>query len=63
MRKCPKCGSEDTRIFRQGSLGYIVCNKCGYDEYHDILSVFPESRSSQKAKGQFSPYKAGRKIK
>jgi len=37
-----------------------VCNACDYDE-RDELDACPEQNSSQKAKGSYSPYKAGGK--
>ena len=51
MRKCPKCGSEEVK---EDELGNLVCSDCGYDE-----SIAGGERSSQKAKGEHSPYQAG----
>ena len=36
----------------------LVCNSCGYDE-RETYDVYPENKQSQKAKGEFSPYRAG----
>lgn len=36
----------------------IKCSSCGYDE-RDMYEVFPEEKTSQKEKANFSPYKAG----
>ncbi|PIN86470.1 hypothetical protein COV19_04670 [Candidatus Woesearchaeota archaeon CG10_big_fil_rev_8_21_14_0_10_44_13] len=60
MRTCPKCGSEKVSLFRYMGVECIRCTDCGYDESVDIDTT-PDSRSSQKAKGHFSPYKAGGK--
>lgn len=34
------------------------CTECGYDE-RDEASIVPEERTSQKAKGEYTPYKTG----
>ena len=56
--KCPKCSSKDVEIIDYLGMKCIVCAKCGYDESADY-DVFPDGRSSQKAKGRYSPYKTG----
>ena len=38
--------------------GEIKCNNCGFDE-RVVYDVYPEQKTSQKAKGNYSPYKAG----
>lgn len=55
---CPKCNSENVKIVEYLGTKCIVCKECGYDEREDLEQV-PEQRSSQKAKGQYSPYKKG----
>lgn len=56
--KCPKCSSEDVEIIDYLGVKCRVCNKCGYDETSEY-ETFPQGRSSQKAKGRYSPYKTG----
>ena len=36
----------------------IKCNDCAFDE-SAIYDIFPEQKSNQKAKGNYTPYKAG----
>ena len=36
----------------------IKCSNCGFDE-RAVYEVYPEQKASQKAKGSYSPYKAG----
>lgn len=56
--KCRKCGSENIEIIDHQGAKVMLCKDCGYDE-RDDLDIFPEEKTSQKAKGRFSPYKAG----
>ena len=56
--KCPKCSSVEIKLVSYIGASCVVCNKCGYDETSE-LDLTPEYNKSQKAKGQFSPYKAG----
>ena len=56
--KCPKCRSEDVKTVLYRGIKCAVCNKCGFDE-RDVYEQYPEEKGSQKAKGSFSPYKAG----
>lgn len=58
MKKCPECGSEEIKLLKYMEADCIVCRKCGYDECK-ALEVYPEGRSSQKAKGRYSPYRTG----
>lgn len=58
--KCEKCKSTKVRPYKYGDVNCYECSNCGYDsceEYEDL----PEERTSQKAKGSYNPYKAGRK--
>lgn len=58
--KCPKCKSLNIKIIEDNGLSFIQCLQCGYDELEDD-DAFPETRTSQKAKGRYSPYKTGGK--
>jgi len=55
---CPKCKSPNVRIEEYQGIDCIVCNDCDYDELQQY-EVYPEHKTSQKAKGTFSKYKAG----
>lgn len=55
---CPRCSSEDIKFASYLGKQFLVCNKCQYDE-RELYDVFPEERTSQKAKKEFSPYKSG----
>lgn len=57
---CPKCKSDKIKIIDYLGVKCIVCSNCGYDETK-IYGQTPEQRSSQKAKGTYSVYKAGGK--
>ncbi len=59
MKECPKCGSGNVKVVKVGSSEFLVCENCGYDESEHVLEVYPEEKSSQKAKSRHSPYKAG----
>lgn len=58
--RCPQCGSEKIKIFKDEGLEFVECIKCGYDELDEDDS-FPETRTNQKEKGSYSPYKTGGK--
>lgn len=60
MDKCPKCGSSKVKIYNYLSIKAIKCNSCGFDE-SSVYDVFPEQKTSQKAKGRYAPYKTGGK--
>lgn len=57
-KSCPKCDS--TRIHSENymDIDVLVCDTCGYDE-SSLYDIYPEQKTSQKAKGQFTPYKTG----
>jgi len=57
-KKCPECNSEDIRFIKKKKRTFLVCNHCFYDETEESES-YPEQRTSQKAKGSYSPYKTG----
>jgi DNA-directed RNA polymerase subunit M/transcription elongation factor TFIIS len=57
---CPKCKSPHVILEEYQGLDCIVCNDCGYDESQQY-EVYPEHKSSQKAKGKFNVYKSGGK--
>lgn len=56
--KCPQCKSAKIKMIDDNGVSFIQCLQCGYDELEDD-DTFPETRTSQKAKGQYSPYKTG----
>ncbi len=56
--RCPKCHSEDVEIVEYMGARCIRCRKCGFDETA-LYEVYPDSKSNQKEKGRFTPYKAG----
>ena len=58
MKTCQKCGSKKIVVEQYMGIPCIVCTSCGYDEASKY-DLFPEEKTSQKAKGQFSPYKTG----
>lgn len=57
---CPRCNS--TKLKKYLYMGFVCfkCLNCKYDSCSD-LDFVPEQRTSQREKGRFSPYKAGRK--
>ena len=57
-KKCPKCGSLNAKTIDYLGSKVIKCSDCGFDE-SELLDVFPSEKSSQKAKGSYSPYKTG----
>lgn len=58
MKKCPKCGSKDVKHYNYLGIKAVKCNNCGFDE-SKVYEVYPEHKTSQKAKGKYSIYKAG----
>lgn len=58
MNKCPKCGSKDTKLVDYLGAKTVKCNSCGFDE-SSIYEVYPEQKTSQKAKGKYNVYKTG----
>lgn len=58
MTKCPKCGSTQTKKEPYMDIDVLICKSCSYDE-SALYDIYPEQKTSQKAKGQFSPYKTG----
>ena len=57
-RRCSRCSSHNVRMVNYQGIRMLICQNCGYYETITYDEV-PVMRSSQKAKGQFSPYKAG----
>ena len=58
MKKCPKCGSTDIKFMDYLGIKTIKCKNCGFDESY-AYEVFPEQKTSQKAKGKYTVYKTG----
>lgn len=58
MQKCPKCGSKEIKKEDYMGVSCIKCPNCGYDEASQY-DVYPEEKTSQKAKESFTPYKSG----
>ena len=58
MNNCPKCGSENIKLVDYLGVKTIKCNNCGFDE-SKILDIYPEQKTNQKAKGNYSVYKTG----
>ncbi len=58
MDKCPKCGSDDIKHGKYLDIEIIKCRNCGFDE-SSVYEVYPEQKTSQKAKGKFNVYQAG----
>lgn len=58
MNKCPKCGSANIKFKNYLGIESIKCNNCGFDE-SNIYEVYPEQKTSQKAKGSYTVYKKG----
>ena len=55
---CPKCKSENIALEDYMGIECMRCLDCGYDETTKY-DVYPEEKKSQKAKGRYTPYKAG----
>ncbi len=58
QQRCPRCLSEKIKEVVYLNSTFIVCNSCKYDE-RESCDVYPEERTSQKAKKEFSPYQTG----
>ena len=58
MDKCPKCGSRNIKPYNYLGAKIIKCMDCGFDE-SKIYEVYPEQKTSQKAKGKYTVYKTG----
>ena len=58
IHTCPKCNSKNIKIEEYQNIMCMVCKKCDYDE-RDLYDIVPEERTSQKAKGEHTPYKTG----
>lgn len=58
MAKCPRCGSNNVKVLIYMGIKVIKCNECGFDESL-IYDVYPEQKTSQKAKGRYTIYKKG----
>ena len=58
MNKCPKCGSKDIKFLDYLGIKALKCSSCGFDE-SAVYEVYPEQKTSQKAKGKYNVYKAG----
>ena len=58
MNKCPKCGSRNINIYNYLDIKAIKCSNCGFDE-SSVYEVYPEQKTSQKAKGKYAVYKTG----
>ena len=58
MKKCPKCNSTDIKISSYLGIKTIKCNSCGFDE-SSVYEVYPQQKTSQKAKGKYAVYKKG----
>ena len=56
--KCPKCNSSKVKTVEYLGVKCIKCDNCGYNESQQY-EVYPEEKTSQKAKGRYTPYKAG----
>ena len=53
-KNCPKCGSE---MVEYDDLGFVKCEKCGYNELAG--EDLPSDPRPSKVKGRYSPYKTG----
>ena len=58
MRKCPKCGSKNIKLYNYLGAKVVKCSSCGFDE-SSVYEVYPEQKTSQKAKGKYAVYKTG----
>ena len=58
MTKCPKCSSKNVKFINYLGIKTIKCNSCGFDE-GSVYEVYPEQKTSQKAKGRYTKYKIG----
>jgi len=58
MTKCPKCNSTNVKFYNYLGIKTIKCSNCDFDE-SSIYAVYPEQKTSQKAKGKYAVYKRG----
>ena len=58
MKLCPKCGSKNITLYTYLGAKVIKCSNCSFDEMA-IYEVYPEQKTSQKAKGNYTIYKKG----
>lgn len=58
MNKCPKCGSKNIKLKGYLGVNVVKCDNCGFDE-SAVYEVYPEQKTSQKAKGKYNIYKTG----
>ena len=58
MHKCPKCDSYNVMPYLYQSVEVIKCGDCGFDE-GSVYGVYPEQKTSQKAKERYTKYKIG----
>lgn len=58
MEKCPKCSSVNVKFFNYLGIKMLKCDDCGFDE-GAAYEVYPEQKTSQKAKGKYAVYKRG----
>ena len=57
-KTCPKCNSQNIKLYNYLNIKTIKCNNCGFDESL-LYEVYPEQKTSQKAKGKYTIYKKG----
>ena len=57
-KACPQCNSNNIKKINYLGVNCIVCKDCGFDETKQY-EVYPDEKVSQKAKGRYTPYKAG----
>ncbi|MBL7054489.1 hypothetical protein ISS05_01900 [Candidatus Woesearchaeota archaeon] len=57
-KNCPACKSKNIKSVSYIGVKCIQCLDCGFDEQKQY-EVFPEEKTSQKAKGRYTPYKSG----
>ncbi|MAG08731.1 hypothetical protein CMO89_04605 [Candidatus Woesearchaeota archaeon] len=62
MKSCPKCKSKKIKLVDYTGIKCVVCEECGYDE-RDVYEETPDERTSQKAKGNYTPYRTGGKYR
>jgi len=55
---CPRCKSENIKLVDYQGVKCLICKNCGYDETQQY-EIYPEQKTSQKAKSRYSPYKTG----
>ena len=58
MSKCPRFGSKKIKSYNYIGTKIIKCSDCNFDE-SKIYEVYPEQKTSQKAKGEYNIYKTG----